>query len=182
MFPDEFVLSEDLQVGCSFPPNKAENLVKMAAAEGAEAVVEAMEAHRGSAAVQEFACRELANIASSDESEVEVAETGGIEAIVAAMKAHEGSAVVQEHACAALAIVADSEEGVNIMRIYLARGIEAVVAAMRAHPGSAAVQEHACSALGHIVVDDTCHRKAESAGAIEAVVAAMNAQRPSWRR
>lgn len=117
------------------------------------------------------------------------------EALVAAMLAHGGSVEVQERACAALDGLArvnyyidnqDSNPGPCC--IAEAGGIEAVVAAMQAHVGSASVQERALAALGSLehtspslyIFDDvpvvSNVQRAVGAGAVEAVVGAMQAQ------
>ena len=62
-----------------------------------------MRGHSGSAAVQEQACRALANLmVSSDARKQQVADAGGAASIVGAMRGHGGSAAVQQQACRAL--------------------------------------------------------------------------------
>jgi len=141
-----------------------------------EAVVAAMEAHGGSAAVQEQGCRALGNLAcDSPANQARAAKAGAIEAVVTAMWAHGGSSVVQENACFALDNLAAGCLA-NQARAAEAGAIEAVVAAMEEHGGSDEVQQWACFALGHLACNSPANKtRAAEAGAIEAVVAAMEA-------
>jgi len=149
-----------------------------------EAVVAAMRAHSDDLDLQREACGAIQELVPRrDLLTLRAAETGVIEAVVEAMWANVGDEELQSEACGALYF----EDG-NVFpfqaRAVDAGGIEAVVAAMRAHDDSEYLLGRAClalSALMHVAdADSNCGVdrfvcRAAEAGAIEAVVAAMQA-------
>ena len=83
--------------------NNDDNQIAIAKAGGIKVVVSIMQRHKDSAAVQEYACGALRNLAcENDDNKIAIAKAGGIEAVVLAMQRHEDSAAVQEKACGAL--------------------------------------------------------------------------------
>jgi RNA-binding protein YhbY len=69
-----------------------DNVVKIGAEGGVEAIVQAMGGHRGSEGVQRTGCEALRRLADNKDNVVKIGAEGGVEAIVQAMGAHRGSA------------------------------------------------------------------------------------------
>jgi hypothetical protein len=134
-------------------------------------------AHAG---VQRKACSLLEALTTDAVRPVmSMATVGG--AVLAAMRAHPQEEGLHVQACLALQQLAGGATNSDIyhefgMALAAAGGLCAVLDAMRAHPArSAAVQEAACGALRRITHAAENKVAAGRAGAIRAVVTAMNA-------
>ena len=169
------------------------NKQKAVHAGATEAAVAAMQAHPDSSAVQKEACSLLYGIQAGNIRFVISFEA--IEAVLSALQAHRGSADVIVKVCKALAILANGVRNIdesNRQRAVGAGALEALVAVMVAHRDQWRVQEKACSALAVLtgwvlgtpggnfmraraLACRAIKEKASDSGAIDAVVAAMQA-------
>lgn len=143
---------------------------KVAATGGIKAVVAAMSAHVSNEAVQEAGCAALRNLTVNSDAQAKAAACGAIEAVVAAMTAHGSHVGVQEAGCQMLRNLSSRA---NKDKVVSAGGLEAVVSAMNAHVGDAGVQEAACVVLRKLCVTTDHQAQAVAAGAIEAVLQAL---------
>jgi hypothetical protein len=87
-------------MGCCPAGCSAEGQAAVLAAGGAEAVVGALRAHVGVAAVQEWGCRAACNLAGSAEGKAAVLAVGGATAVVGALRSPEQSATREPAAAA----------------------------------------------------------------------------------
>ena len=150
-----------LQHACAALRNlavNAGNKVLIAEADGIEAVVSAMKAHKTIGLVQQYACAALQH---------------GKYEVYRAMEAHQASGLVQKDACAVLSNLAVNDG--NKLKISEAGGIEAVVAAMKAHKTSVLVLEPACLALWYLAAQGSLRQRIKAAGGVECVKQAVNA-------
>ena len=143
---------------------------KVAAAGGIKAVIAAMNAHRANESVQEAGCAALRNVTVNSDNQAKAAASGGIEAVVAAMNAHGSHVGVQEAGCQMLRNLSSKS---NKDKVVAAGGIEAVVSAMNGHVGDAGMQEAACVVLRKLAITPEYQAQAAEAGAIEAVLQAL---------
>jgi hypothetical protein len=138
----------------------------------AKGAVVALTTHAGVAAVCEWGCRALLNIAhASDAGQAACVAAGAPAAVVAALTTHMGVAAVCEQGCWALINITVSDAG---QAACVAAGAPAaVVAALTTHAGVAAVCVSGCRALANIAVSDAGKAACVAAGAPAAVVAAL---------
>eukprot|EP00747_Dinoflagellata_sp_TGD_P221036 gnl/TRDRNA2_/TRDRNA2_92935_c0_seq2.p1 gnl/TRDRNA2_/TRDRNA2_92935_c0~~gnl/TRDRNA2_/TRDRNA2_92935_c0_seq2.p1 ORF type:complete len:389 (+),score=74.95 gnl/TRDRNA2_/TRDRNA2_92935_c0_seq2:147-1313(+) len=144
-------------------------------ASGVEALVLAMEAHRGEAEVQYSAAVVLSAMAHGQQR---IVDAKGVEALVVAMQTHGDDPNVQRASIAAfLNIVGGS--GLHAQRVVDAKGIEVLVAAIGANRDIVEIVEPAVFALGRLAQfeqEETSLRIVDAivdANGVEAVVAAM---------
>ena len=143
---------------------------KVAAGGGIKAVVAAMNAHVSNESVQEAGAAALRNLTVNSDNQAKAAACGGIEAVIGSMVAHPSHVGVQEAGCQMLRNLASKS---HKDKVVAAGGIESVVAAMNAHVGDAGVQEAACVVLRKLAVTPEYQAQAAEAGAIEAVLQAL---------
>jgi len=134
------------------------------------ALAAAMRPPSATAAVQEWACRALANLTAGTDAQCDARKLASLEArvlpqIVATTGAPSATAAVQEAACWALANITFGVDAQGDARKQAAANADAlpqIVAAMRAHSAVAAVQEQACCALDNITAGTDAQRDARA--------------------
>jgi hypothetical protein len=158
---------------CSISETPAQR-VALSGADGVlRAVLDALRAHAGDAAVQAHACKALACVCR-DSAANAAAAVAAIPAIVAAMRAFGDNVTVQAHACNALAVIVASQPQ-RQAAARAAGALRAVVAAMRAHAAEALAQLYGCNALGSMTCGCAANGDdAVAAGAIEVVLRCMD--------
>jgi len=152
--------------GCEFLAGIPDSQLQAAVAcGGVRAIVAALHAHSGVAAVAEMGCAALHLIASgSDSLKQAVVESGGVPAIIAALHAHSRVAEVAEMGCWALSNIAAGSEA-RKQAVVESGGIPAIIAALHAHSGVAAVAEDGCWALRAIAGgSEACKQAVVDAG------------------
>lgn len=159
-----------------------------------QAIVKGLTTHASDAIVAEKTIGALGNLCcGTDDNGLArkqlAADAGVIDAIVKAMQTHVGASAVLENGAATVGNIASNIDEAGLARKQLATdagALEAIVAGMKAHPAIASVQDFGCFALGNLVrgrgdgdgVDEASlarKQRAVKAGALEAVVAAMQA-------
>jgi len=96
-----------------------------------ETILESIQAHPGSPAIQDLGCTALANVTDSDETKMFIVDMGALDAIVLAMVLHKDDARVQEQICGLLLLLAVRE---NHRHILAANPIELVKTAAHKFP------------------------------------------------
>ena len=142
-----------------------------------ETIVDALNSHPASAALQEQGCAALGNLAHAQPTNrARIVACGGPAAVVRGLSAHAHSEGVSWKGCAALWTLAAGEpaEGCH-EAIGEAGGVEAVLSALRAHRRSEVVQEKGCGCLANLALSDVYQTQILEAGGLSLVVTALRA-------
>ena len=147
------------------------NKLKIAEAGAITVILDAMQQHSASAAVQEQGCAVLRNLGMNANNKTSIAAAGGIAVILDAMEHHAASAAVAQQGCGVLANLAVNET--NKFKVAVAGGVVVILNAMKKHKAASAVQEAGCVALRNLAVNDHNMVRIAKAGGIEIIVHAM---------
>jgi len=152
-------------------------LVRVMRSGAIETIVDALNSHPASAALQEQGCAALGNLAHAQPTNrARIVACGGPAAVVRGLSAHAHSEGVSWKGCAALWTLAAGEpaEGCH-EAIGEAGGVEAVLSALRAHRRSEVVQEKGCGCLANLALSDVYQTQILEAGGLSLVVTALRA-------
>jgi hypothetical protein len=168
------------QAGCmaltKLADASADNRAAVGRCGGLEAVVAAMQSCRADAAVLLFCCLALDAFVNREAGPAHMAgAAGAVEALVAAMAAHVNDPVVQSRAGGMLnVLLCFDATSHNARRAGAAGAVAVLLSAMRAHAADVRMQASVCAGLGNIAADAQSRVQAINAGAIEAILAALN--------
>ncbi len=140
----------------------------------APAIVAALTAHAGVAAVALYGCAALVDVAGrSVAGKAACVASGAAPVVVAALRAHERVADVAQYGCWALANIAYSDSGKAAC--LSAGAVPAAVAALTLHVHAAAVVKYSFWALSSLGASAPGAHACVAAGAVPAVAAALRA-------
>jgi hypothetical protein len=184
---------------CTLAGHNKEGRQEAAECGAMEAIVEAIGKHTETAGVVEKAIGALGNLCCGTDGaglarKQRAADVGALEAVVAGARAHAATASVQENVAATLGNVASNVDDAGLARkqkAVEAGALEVLVIALTTHTKEESVCDFACFALGNLVrgrgdkAEDTegaaRKKRAVEAGALPALVGAMNAHPSSPR-
>jgi hypothetical protein len=155
----------------------AANRAALAAHGAINAVVAALQVHRGDRHIVEYGCKVLEAYVNCEAANARAAgAAGAVEALVEAMAAHVQNLAVLSWASGVLNVLLfydDTNE--NARRAGASGAVGTLLSIMRAHAGDARAQWWGCAALANLVNKDATSRiQAINAGAVEAIIAALN--------